>query len=252
METRRQFLANVTKGAIAATVGFGVVDSMGLAPLRAFDGAETLSFGPLESLVCLLQETPPAKLLPALVEQLKSGTELRRLVAAAALANARTFGGEDYIGFHTMMALSPSFRMSGELPAELQPLPVLKVLYRNTSRIQAVGGRSKEVLQPVAPGTLPEGKVAGEAIREAVRRKDAQAAEQLFAAAAKSSPADAVNAVLYEVQDNTEAHRTALPYRAWDLLDLVGMEHAHTMLRQSLRYCLKSENYTRNEKWDRP
>src|SRR6185503_17577565 len=183
---------------------------------------------------------------------LKSGTELRRLAAAAALANARTFGGEDYIGFHTMMALSPSFRMSGELPAELQPLPVLKVMYRNSSRIQAVGGRSKEALQPVAAGTLPEGKVAGEAIREAVRRKDAQAAEQLFAAVAKSSPADAFNAVLYEVQDNTEVHRTALPYRAWDLLDLVGMEHAHTMLRQSLRYCLKSENYTRNEKWDRP
>src|SRR6185369_12936449 len=171
METRRQFLANVTKGAIAATVGFGVVDSMGLAPLRAFDGAETLSFGPLESLVCLLQETPPAKLLPALVEQLKSGTELRRLVAAAALANARTFGGEDYIGFHTMMELSPSFRMSTELPAELQPLPVLKVLYRNTARIEAFGGRAKEVLQPVKCGSLPEGKLAGEAIRDAVRAR---------------------------------------------------------------------------------
>jgi hypothetical protein len=252
METRRQFLANVSKGAIAATVGFGLVESMGLAPLRAFDGAETLSFGPLEPLVCLLQETTPDKLLPALVGHLKSGTELRRLVAAAALANARTFGGEDYIGFHTMMALSPSYRMSTELPAELQPLPVLKVLYRNTSRIQAFGGRPKEVLQPVVPGSLPEGKVAGEALREAVRRKDAEGAERLFAAVAKSSPADAFNAVLYEVQDNTEVHRTALPYRAWDLLDLVGMEHAHTMLRQSLRYCLKSEAYTRYEKYDRP
>jgi hypothetical protein len=252
METRRQFLANVTKGAIAATVGFGVVDSMGLAPLRAFDGAETLSFGPLESLVCLLQETPPAKLLPALVEQLKSGTELRRLVAAAALANARTFGGEDYIGFHTMMALSPSFRMSTELPAELQPLPVLKVLYRNTARIEAFGGRAKEVLQPVKCGSLPEGKLAGEAIRDAVRAKDTEGAERMFARIAKDSATDAFNAMLYEVQDNTEVHRTALPYRAWDLLDLVGMEHAHTMLRQSLRYCLKAESYTRNEKWNRP
>src|SRR4029453_19188670 len=129
-----------------------------------------------------------------------------------------------------------SFRMSTELPAELQPLPVLKVLYRNTSRIQAFGGRPKEVLQPVAPGSLPEGKPAGEAIREAVRRKDAEGAERLFAAAAKSSPADAFNAVLYEVQDNTEVHRTALPYRAWALLDPVGMETPPTILRQSLRY----------------
>src|SRR5262245_56564815 len=251
METRRQFLANVSKGALAAAVTFGTAQSMGFAPAFARD-SETLSFGSLEPLVCLLQETTPGKLLPALVDQVKSGTELRRLVAAAALANARTFGGEDYVGFHTMMALSPSYRMSTELPAELQPLPVLKVLYRNTSRIEAFGGRPKEVLHPVAPGSLPEGKVAGEALRDAVRRKDAEGAERLSAAVAKSSPADAFNAVLYEVQDNTEVHRTALPYRAWDLLDLVGMEHAHTMLRQSLRYCLKSESYSRNDSWNRP
>ena len=37
-------------------------------------------------------------------------------VAAAALANARAFGGEDYVGFHTMMALSPSYAMS-KVPA---------------------------------------------------------------------------------------------------------------------------------------
>src|SRR4029078_1550038 len=141
--TRRQFLANVSQGAIAAAVGFGTVGSMGLAP--ALDGAETLSFGTLETLVCLLQETAPDKLLAALVGHLKSGTELRRLVAAAALANARTFGGEDYIGFHTMMALAPSLHMAQELPASMQPLPVFKVLYRNTNRIQEHGGRKGEV-----------------------------------------------------------------------------------------------------------
>src|SRR5213082_3520619 len=54
--------------------------------------------------------------------------------AVAALANARTFGGEDYVGFHTMMALAPAVHMSAELPEALRPLPVLKVLYRNTNR----------------------------------------------------------------------------------------------------------------------
>jgi len=199
-----------------------------------------------------MQETSPDKLLSALVEQLKAGTGLKRLVAAAALANARTFGGEDYIGFHTMMALSPAFRMSGELSAELQPLPVFKVLYRNTARIQAFGGRPREVLRPVKPSGVCETKVPGEFLRDAVRGKDVERAESIFASIAKTSPADAFNALLYEVQDNTEIHRTALPYRAWDLLDIVGEEHAHTLLRQSLRYCLKSEAYTRNEKWDRP
>jgi hypothetical protein len=197
-----------------------------------------------------MQETPPDKLLPALVEQLKVGTHLRQLVAAAALANARTFGGEDYVGFHTMMALSPARHMAAEMPEELQALPVLKVLYRNTSRIQAVGGRRKEVLRPVTPQA--GGRADGEALRELVRKKDTQGAEQMFAAIAKSSPDDAFNALLVEVQDNAEIHRTALPYRAWDLLDIVGKEHAHTMLRQSLRYCLDSEKGQRNEKWDRP
>jgi hypothetical protein len=225
---------------------------MGLAPAWAAAGAESLSFGPLEPLVCLLQETPADKLLAALVQQIQAGTDLRRLTAAGALANARTFGGEDYVGFHTLMALSPACRMSSELPAELQPLPVLKVLYRNTARIQACGGRSREVLHPVKPEALSEGQVAGEALRDAVRRKDAVGAERTFAALANSSAADAFNALLYEVQDNAEIHRVALPYRAWDLLDVVGPEHAHTLLRQSLRYCLQAEGGPRNQKWDRP
>jgi hypothetical protein len=250
LRSRREFLANIGCGALLAGVGAGTARAMGLAPFRLEDGPQTLSFGALEPLVCLMQETPVEKLLPALVEQLRAGTELRRLVAAAALANARTFGGEDYIGFHTMMALSPARHMAEELPSELRALPVLKVLYRNTSRIQAVGGRGKEVLRPVAP--QDGGQADGEALRDLVRRKDVEGAERMFAAIAKSSPEDAFNALLVEVQDNAEIHRTALPYRAWDLLEIVGKEHAHTMLRQSLRYCLSSERGPRNERWDRP
>jgi hypothetical protein len=250
LRSRREFLANIGKGALLASVGAGTAHAMRFAPSRLEDGPATLSFGAIEPLVCLMQETPLDRLLPALVEQLKGRTDVRRLVAAAALANARTFGGEDYIGFHTMMALSPARHMAAEMPVELQALPVLKVLYRNTSRIQAVGGRRKEVLRPVAP--QDGGRADGEALRERVRQKDVEGAERMFAAIAKSSPDDAFNALLVEVQDNAEIHRTALPYRAWDLLDIVGKEHAHTMLRQSLRYCLESEKGQRNDWWDRP
>ncbi len=63
-----------------------------------------------------MQETPIERLLPTLVERLQGGTELKSLVAAGALANARTFGGEDYIGFHTLMAMSPAYHMALELP----------------------------------------------------------------------------------------------------------------------------------------
>ncbi len=252
IRSRREFLVNVSRGALVAAVGIGTAGRMGLAAPRIDDGPEALTFGKLEPLVCLMQETPIDKFLPALVEQLKGGTDLRTLVAAGALANARTFGGEDYIGFHTMMALSPAARMATELPAELAPLPVFKVLYRNTNRIHEFGGRKREVLHPVKPDAATEGRPTGETLREAVRRKDGEGAERMFAAIAKTSASDAFNAVLYEVQDNAEIHRTALPYRAWDLLDIVGKEHAHTMLRQSLRYCLKAEGYGRNARFDEP
>src|SRR6186713_2874058 len=123
--TRREFLADVGRGMLVASVGCGMATELGLAPAFAADAPDALNFGPLESLVCLMQETPANKLLPVLTDKLKSGTELRQLVAAGALANARTFGGEDYVGFHTLMAIAPSFHMSQELPAAQQALPVL-------------------------------------------------------------------------------------------------------------------------------
>src|SRR5213080_2667872 len=167
--TRREFLAEVGRGMVVATVGYELASELGLASSL---GEETaLSFGPLEPLVCLMQETPVNRLLPTVVERLRAGTELGRLIEAAALANARTFGGEDYVGFHTMMALAPALHMARELPEAFQPLPVFKVLYRNTNRIQEKGGRKEEVLHPVLPATLPKGCAPGELLRQAVRQK---------------------------------------------------------------------------------
>jgi hypothetical protein len=226
---------------LVASVGAGTAVELGLTPAWADENAGRLTFGGLEPLVALLQETPVARLVPVLVEKLHAGTGLKPLVAAAALANARTFGGEDYVGFHTMMALAPAYRMACELPEARRPLPVLKVLYRNTNRIQEHGGRASEVLRPVVPASLSTGREPGEALRDAVRHKDLNEAEQVFAAIAAHSADDAFNSVLTAVEDNTEVHRVVLPYRSRDLLDIIGREHAHTLLRQSVRYCVKSE-----------
>lgn len=250
--TRREFLADVGRGMLVASVGCGMATELGLAPAFAADAPDTLDFGPLESLVRLMQETPANKLLPVLANRLKSGTDLSRLVAAGALANARTFGGEDYVGFHTMMALAPSLHMARELPDALQPLPVFKVLYRNTNRIQERGGRKEEVLHAVKPVAVSEGGPSCELLREAVHRKDVNQAERTFAMLAQLSPDDALNHLLYTVQDHTEVHRVVLPYRAWDLLDLIGKEQAHTLLRQSVRYCVKAESEQRPATWNEP
>jgi hypothetical protein len=241
--TRREFLADVGRGVLVAGVGTEIAKELGLASAFAEEGADLLSFGELEPLVCLMQETPANRIVHVLVEKLRGGEDLRRLTAAAALANARTFGGEDYVGFHTMMALAPALHMAQELPSEQQPLPVLKVLYRNTNRIQEHGGRKDEVLHHVKASNSV---ATGERLREVARNKDVAAAEETFAALAQKSPEEAFNALLMEVQDDLEVHRVVLPYRAWDLLGLIGKEQAHTLLRQSVRYCVRAETWSRD------
>jgi hypothetical protein len=250
--TRREFLSEVGRGMLVATVGYEVATELGLASVLGEETSEALAFGPLEPLVCLMQETPVNRLLPTLMDQMQAGTDLRHLTAAAALANARTFGGEDYVGFHTMMALAPALHMAAELPPETQALPVFKVLYRNTNRIQEHGGRKGEVLHTVKPGTPAPGGAGGELLREAVRRKDVGGAEQTFATLSQGSPEDAFNDLLFAVQDHTEVHRVVLPYRAWDLLGLIGKEQAHTLLRQSVRYCVKAESWSQSETQEQP
>ena len=184
-KTRRHFLADVGRGTLIAAVGSSAAADLGLARAAANQpGPGRLTFGPLEKLVALMQETPTERIVPTAIDELQRGTDLLRLVAAAALANARTFGGEDYVGFHTMMALAPAYHLSAELPKARQPLPIIKVLYRNASRIQECGGRSHEVLHAVEPESLSSGLSGGEALREKVRGKDMIAAEQTFAALA--------------------------------------------------------------------
>lgn len=245
VHTRREFLTKVGAGMVAASVGSGLANDLGFSTAFAADGPEALSFGALEPLVALMQETPSARLLPLLTERLRGGTPLRDLVSAAALANSRTFGGQDYIGFHTLMALPPALSMASELPEARRALPVLKVLFRNTTRIQERGGRREEVLHPVAAGPLPERGRGGETLRDQVRARSLDRAEQTLAALTGRDADEAFNSLLMTVQDATEVHRTVLPYRAWELTGIIGREQALTLLRNSLRYCIQLENNPR-------
>jgi hypothetical protein len=239
---RREFLADVGRGMLVASVGSTLAQDLGLAPAALADGPDhRLTFGPIEPLVALMQDTPAPRLLPAVVELMRNGTDVRQIVAAAALANARTFGGQDYDGYHALMALMPAYQMSGELPESQRALPVLKVLYRNTSHIQDMGGHTHEALSSIEPAVLPEGSLNAEALRNAARGQDLKGAEGLFAALTHRSLDEAYNDLQLLVQDNFNVHRVVLAWRAWALLDLTGKEHAHTMLRQSVRYCVDEE-----------
>ncbi|MFO1064588.1 MAG: hypothetical protein U0892_12055 [Pirellulales bacterium] len=106
--SRRQFLGQVGNGMLLAGLGSGLASEFGISlSERVAAGAEDaakLDFGALEPLASAMQELQPDRLMERLADELKKGTSLQTLTTAGALANARTFGGQDYIGFHTFMA----------------------------------------------------------------------------------------------------------------------------------------------------
>lgn len=237
---RRKFLADVGQGMLVASVGAALASDLGLAPASANEADGRLTFGEMEPLVGLMQDTPPDKLQAILVEKIKSGVELKTLVAAGALANARSFGGQDYVGFHTIMALTPAWQMSKQMSKGTEALPVLKVLYRNAERIQEHGGRKTEVLKPMEGKALPA-EDGGKRLKAVMRTGKMDDAEQMFYGLSQGEPSDAYNALLHIVQDDVDVHRVALAWRAWDVMQLTGNEYAHTLLRQSVRYCTDAE-----------
>jgi hypothetical protein len=95
---------------------------------------------------------------------------------------------------------------------------------------------------------LPKGQSGAEALRDAARGADFQATERTFAALASGPLDEAYNALQYVVQDYPDVHRVVLAWRSWALLDLTGKEHAHTLLRQSIRFCVDEEGHVHGRK----
>lgn len=237
---RREFMANIGRGMLTASVGSTMALDLGLTKTYAAEAESRLTFAGMEPLVAMLQETPPGKLIAVLVDQVNSGTKLQTLVTAGGLANARAFGGEDYIGHHTFNALIPSLQMAQRLPQQQQALPVFKVLYRNSSQLHARDLHHTDTLhsiEPVAdPGVSQEGL-----LRDSVRACDWSAAEADMSALVAHSPDEAYQQLLYEIQDETDVHRVVLAWRAWAMHGLAGEQYADALLRQSVRYCLQVE-----------
>ncbi|NNE93527.1 MAG: hypothetical protein HKN23_17915 [Verrucomicrobiales bacterium] len=247
--SRRAFHRRVGVGMLSATVGATLARELGLTTASAAEKVSPakLHFGPLEPLVALMEETPADKLLPIAVTKLKKGEEsLHSLMRAAALANARQFGGGDYVGMHTLMAMKPAYLMAQQLPENRQPLAILKILHRNTSQIQSDNSDGQEMfgVEPVKDPTGTHSAMLNRAVEERNRRK----AEEILAASAEASPEQAFNDLLQTVDEDLHVHNVVFAHRAWEALDLVGEQHALTMLRQSLRFRESCEGRKRQDK----
>jgi hypothetical protein len=241
---RRAFLSDVGRGMLAAGLGTSLSNDLGFSIAFAEQGVESLPLGEHTVLIELMRNTPAEKLQPLLAEKLLKGeTDLKKLIAAGALANAITFGGCDYVGFHTAMAMLPALEMSRLLPGNRQPLPVLKVLYRNAQQIQNMGGASKTALADLHAAEHASehaGDDIGLRIRDACRNVDSQLGEQLLASVG-DSPLDAFNALQLAMQDDLNVHRFVFAHRTYGLVGLLGKEYSYSLLRQCVRFCADHE-----------
>src|SRR4051812_14672294 len=178
---RREFLQEVGGGMLAVLVGSNLAAELGLAAEDNKEGKTKTTAG-LGRLSRIIQQTPTKDLLPALHTELKNGVTLRELIAAGALANVRAFGGQDYNGFHSFMALCPAYAMTAALPEKERPLPILKVLYRTSTHIHGARCANEDHRAKVEPVKLDDKAPPGEQMREATRARKLEQAEQIFAA----------------------------------------------------------------------
>lgn len=238
---RREFLSDVGRGMLATGLGVSLAQDLGFSTAFAEQGSDSIPLGEYEGLVELMRRTPAETLQPQLAGMiLKGEVDLKKLIAAGALANAVTFGGCDYVGFHTAMAMLPALEMGRLLAGGRRPLPVLKVLYRNAQQIQSVGGASKTTLAALHDAEHAAVGDLGVQIRDACRKVDIELGEKLLATVG-DSPLDAFNALQPAVQDDLNVHRFVFAHRTYGLVGLLGKEYSYSLLRQCVRLCADHE-----------
>jgi hypothetical protein len=249
--TRRAFLSDVGKGMLAAGLGASLANDLGFSTAFAAEGSESIPLGDYAGLVELMRNTPADKLQASLAQKiLKGEVELKKLIGAGALANAVTFGGCDYVGFHTAMAMLPALEMSKQLTSGREPLPVLKVLFRNAQQIQNVGGASHTVLEAIhaAEHAAEQGGDLSVQVRDACRKPDIKLGEELLATA--RTPLEAFNMLQPAMQDDMNVHRFVFAHRTYGLVGLLGKEYSYSLLRQCVRFCADHERMRLERKYE--
>ena len=246
--SRREFLADVGRGMLVASLGSAAALELGLTPSLAEESSQRLTFGQLEPLVSLMQETPPDKLLPLLVSKAEGRHGPQ---------NARHFGR---IGERPRLRRPGLHGLSHVHGAGAGLSDGRRTAHRASGAAGAEGVVPQQ--QPHSgPGRSSPGYAAsgerrrnrsirnrgGEQLREAVRAVDWDGAESRFAAIAKGSVGEAYNHLQFAIQDEVDVHRVVLAWRAWAMLELSGEEYAHTLLRQSVRYCVNTEQSLRDQ-----
>jgi hypothetical protein len=126
--------------------------------------------------------------------------------------------------------------MAMALPERERSLPILKVLYRTSTHIHGARCANEDHLARVEPVKLDAKASPVEQMRDATRARKLVQAEQIFASL-PGTPEQTYDDVQPLIQDDLNVHRVVLAWRAWEVLDFVGKDHARDMLRQTVRFC---------------
>lgn len=243
MLSRRRLLGHGCRGALLAGIGSGLGTTAwsGGGPVGAWlEQDQGIDFGRHRDRVEFLLSASPSGMLDHVVEGLRKGETREDWAAASALANAVTFGGEDYDGYHVAMALIPSLRMSSRLGGTDAKLALLKVMHRNARRMQKVGAPGKRALRGVPKAAAGSEDTAMRLVA-AVRAVDLEAAEAEFRSTSSRGSSAQAEALLPLVCDDAEVHRVVLLERAYDMVGLCGEEQAQVLLRQLVRFSIDVE-----------
>ena len=119
-----------------------------------------------------MQETPPTSCCRCWSRSMQGGTDLRDAGRGRARwPTPAPSAAQDYVGFHTFMALAPGLRRwSRELPEPTgRRCRCSRCSTATPTASRSTGGREHEVLHPVAAGGPARRPHGGEALREATR-----------------------------------------------------------------------------------
>ena len=189
-----------------------------------------------------MQETPADRLLPAVVERMRAGpTSASSWRPPPWPTPARSAARTTTATTRSWRCCRPT-RCRASCPRRSGPCRSSRCSTATPTTSRTSAAASHEALHPLEAAPLPEGQAG----RRGPPRGDPPAGHGRRPSGPSPrwprGPLDeAYNDLQYLVQDNINVHRVVLAWRAWALLDLTGKEHAHTLLRQSVRFCVDEE-----------
>ncbi len=247
--TRRRFLG--TSVAAAGGSGFGLGWGPGFlaglprvsAAEAALDPGRIVRLRPeMEPLVRFLEDTPRDRVIEELAVRIKGGLSYREVVAALLLAGVRNVEPRPAVGFkfHAVLVVHSAHLASVSGPDSDRWLPILWAV-DDFKKSQARDVEEGDwTMAPVKEDRVSSPERARAAFVEAMDRWDEEAADAAVAGLARCAGAQEIFELFapYAARDlRSIGHKAIFLANGWRTLQVMGWEHAESVLR-SLAYAL--------------